>query len=242
MSKVRKNLPPVPKFDEKPKPSVPAENQQETLNKFLMEIKGEEPPNVKDFENVLKANVNSPKITPKASGVGELKVQGISVKIIEKQSDQMKQIGTALAPQKADFKQSLDLINNIYNKQMKSEGREVPIKKAIIDSSKENKEKPMTLIKLNEEYDPAYPNDYETLANERAEKIKKNKKDKDEKKNKANTNISHHNNNGNSNKIEIENDAKNVYTIPNPPLTNNMKADKAKLPSPRSNIKTINAL
>lgn len=240
MSKVRKNLPPVPKFEDKLKPSAPVENQQETLNKFLMEIKGEDPPNTKETENILKANSNSPKMTPKTSGVGELKVQGISVKIIEKQSEQMKQIGTALAPQKADFKQSLDLINNIYNKQMKNEGKEVPLKKATtIDSSKENKEKPMTLIKLNEEYDPAYPNDYETLVNEKSEKLKKNKKDKEDKKNKTNNNNNHHNNNGNSNKMEIENDTKNVYTIPNPPQNNNIKSDKAKLPSPRSKLKII---
>lgn len=72
--------------------------------------------------------------------------------------------------QKPDFKQSLDLITNLYNRQMKSDSSPKENVKKIENSPKISVSP--VLIKINEEYDPARPNDYEVLLAERNRKKK----------------------------------------------------------------------
>ena len=83
--------------------------------------------------------------------------------------------------QKPDFKLNLDLINNMYKQQInpkkdnptpkKNEVSNVSNDKVLIPLMK--KENLIPYNKQNEEYDPAKPNDYESLVHERAEKERK---------------------------------------------------------------------
>lgn len=85
--------------------------------------------------------------------------------------------------QKPDFKLNLDLINNMYKQQINpKKDNPTPKKNEVSVSSVSNekvliplmkKENLIPCNKQNEEYDPAKPNDYESLVHERSEKERK---------------------------------------------------------------------
>lgn len=214
----KKSLPPpVPKFEDSKTPAnlknLPLSSKeiekQETLNKFLMEIKGEdndlcEKPVVFEEEHndqalVFESRENVEKIEKTQE---EMELEPANPVKNSRENDNLSNKSNNLAGQnsdlsgnsqektekqpatfqKPDFKLNLDLISNMYKQNI---GQNQPNIKKETPKKSENipnitNEKVLIPlkkkeIKLNEEYDPSKPNDYETLLAERAEKSRKSK-------------------------------------------------------------------
>lgn len=226
-------LPPVPRFEEtESKPSVMELeiSKQETLNKFLMEIKGAEFDDYSDKADKAKMEIEgnkedvelkAAKLDFKESINDEPERKPLEVEKRESEPKEPVQVQPkpepikekpdstqpkreapkenplvqqnpppkALTPntekpvfQKPDFKLNLDLINNMYKQQINPK-KDTPTPKKSEVSTVSNEKVLIPLMKkdpvnnsnnkLNEEYDPAKPNDYEALLNERFEKERK---------------------------------------------------------------------
>lgn len=201
----KKSLPPpVPKFeDSKPNFQISSKDieKQETLNKFLMEIKGEDYEISQETEiqpptNDLALNFEKKEANPNEKSLQKMEIENspclkeVNIVNVHKETPPTIPIAKNSSNdhiekepavfQKPDFKLNLDMISNMYKQNISQNSaiskKDTPKKSEGLVSSNEKVLIPLMkkeIKPLTEEYDPSKPNDYETLLAERNEKNRK---------------------------------------------------------------------